>query len=144
MCVCVTRTSQVLHTYGDLSDSQLLQTYGFIDIDSETPTHTQNTQHTHKQPAYEKAEKQEEEMVTEARERTRPNVGLGLKAGGGGGGEGGARGPWVNPHNHALVPVGVVMEICRDVLISTHMVRGLLACNTHTCTYTQAHTGLCW
>ena len=25
---------QVLHTYGDLSDAQLVQTYGFIDIAS--------------------------------------------------------------------------------------------------------------
>jgi hypothetical protein len=33
--------TQVLHTYGDLSDAQLLQTYGFIDI---TPQQQQQQQ----------------------------------------------------------------------------------------------------
>lgn len=42
--------TQILHTYGDLSDAQLLQTYGFIDIPPTTTTTTdQQQQQQHEQ-----------------------------------------------------------------------------------------------
>lgn len=31
--------TQVLHTYGDLADAQLVQTYGFVDITPQLPRH---------------------------------------------------------------------------------------------------------
>lgn len=85
----------MLHTYGDLSDAQLLQTYGFVDLDSET--------HGSKETAAETAGK---------KRKAPAHPGLGSKAQVS---EQKEEEEWVNPYNHGLVPMSALMETSRAV-----------------------------
>ncbi|GLI70535.1 hypothetical protein VaNZ11_015450 [Volvox africanus] len=84
---------EVLHTYGNLSDAQLLQTYGFLDSEDDLWSETA-------------AAGVSSVLSPSAKKRT--------KAGGGGDSSGGYR----NPYNAALVPWITVEEVCMGLLSS--------------------------
>jgi hypothetical protein len=93
----------VLHTYGELSDAQLVATYGFLDQQPDIPP-----------PAQEQG----------ASDTPSPQKGKGGKASPAAGGkrkrgaEGGAPviPSFTNPHNFALVPLSLVRECTLELL----------------------------
>ncbi|GIL89513.1 hypothetical protein Vretimale_1923 [Volvox reticuliferus] len=88
---------EVLHTYGNLSDAQLLQTYGFLDSEDDFRLQTASG-------------------AAAAASSEGPSPKKRAKAGDGGDIGGGDA--YRNPYNAALVPWTTVDEVCRDLLLS--------------------------
>ncbi|GLC35359.1 hypothetical protein PLESTB_000573100 [Pleodorina starrii] len=93
---------EVLHTYGNLSDAQLLQTYGFVDSDDAF---------LRNQPAAAAA------AAASSGPSPKKRAKAGQAAANGGGGDDDGSG-YRNPYNAALVPWTVVEEVCTGLLRS--------------------------
>lgn len=97
------RHCQVLHTYGDLSDAQLLQTYGFIDMGAAATAATPVTGGAKGMQAAKAGGGSTPSGQAAAKEAAK------RKADG--------MPDWSNPHNYALVPLSDVRECARVSLV---------------------------
>jgi len=88
--------TQVLHTYGDLSDAQLLQTYGFID------TPPQPTQHQQQQ--------QQQDDEQEEQEEARSDKDAAAAEPGAGGTQ-----LTSNPHNYVVLQLDALLSAVKTV-----------------------------
>jgi len=126
---------QVLHTYGDHSDAALLQTYGFIDDGNAGSSSSSSSSHQTSSPQVadrsggSKVQAGDQGQVTgkagqgsETKDRGAPSSSAASV---------GSREPWVNPHNHALVPFSLVEQCTRGMLaeaMAGQQVSGLACC----------------
>lgn len=88
--------TEVLHTYGDLSDSQLLQTYGFLDSEDDFKAGSDQA---------------EAAAAAVAKKRGRMTARQAAAAAA-------AAAAYRNPHNAALVPYSTVQQVCSGLLAS--------------------------
>ncbi len=93
--------TEVLHTYGDLSDSQLLQTYGFLDSEDD----------------FKAGSGEAEAAAAAAKKRGRMTARQAAAAAA-------AAAAYRNPHNAALVPYSTVQQVCSGLLASMEQVSG--------------------
>jgi len=130
----------VLHTYGDLSDSALLQTYGFIDegggavggsgggaaqhAGSGAGASREGSQGTAKEGGN-KAAKSEPE---ESKQREGGGAAAAAATAGGRGEMRPSGSAWANPHNSVLVPFSIVQQCTRSFLTEAMGVGRQLFC----------------
>lgn len=93
--------TEVLHTYGDLSDSQLLQTYGFLDSEDDFKAGSDQA---------------EAAAAAVAKKRGRMTARQAAAAAA-------AAAAYRNPHNAALVPYSTVQQVCSGLLASMDQVK---------------------
>lgn len=120
------RATQILHTYGELSDAALLQTYGFIDEQGRQAPSTGKGGAAHqpgKNGAASAGRGGAAETGTSGASASAAST-SGERGGGGGAsvsGKAQTRGAgegaqWVNPNNHVLVPFQLVQQCTRSML----------------------------
>ncbi len=126
---------EVLHTYGNLSDAQLLQTYGFLDSEDDFAQLPSGSAASGSQQL--EAEKEQEEggkagkKGAAGKKRGKPGAAA-AKAGkeDGAAAEGAGGGGYRNPYNAALVSWEAVEDVCCSLMKSMDQVRGRLT-NSH-------------
>ncbi|KAG2454038.1 hypothetical protein HYH02_001079 [Chlamydomonas schloesseri] len=115
---------EVLHTYGNLSDAQLLQTYGFLDSEDDFAQLPSGSGASGSQQAEEDKEEEQEKggkggkKGAAGKKRGKPGAAAGKgekeEAAEGAGGGGGYR----NPYNAALVSWEAVEDVCCSLMKS--------------------------